>query len=59
LPVPRASVGKIGAVVGPILAGALVETGYLAALVPLAIAFVLGGLVVFAFGRETMGEPLF
>ncbi|WP_276279566.1 MFS transporter [Halorussus caseinilyticus] len=52
-------VGKIGAVVGPILAGALVEVGYLAALAPLAVAFVLGGLVVFAFGRETMGEPLF
>jgi putative MFS transporter len=52
-------VGKIGAVLGPILAGALVETGYLAALAPLAVAFVLGGLVVLAFGRETMGEPLF
>ncbi|MFC4550873.1 MULTISPECIES: MFS transporter [Halorussus] len=52
-------VGKIGAVIGPILAGALVEVGYLAALAPLAVAFVLGGLVVFAFGEETMGEPLF
>ena len=52
-------VGKIGAVIGPILAGALVESGYLAALLPLAVAFVLGGLVVLAFGRETMGEPLF
>jgi len=51
-------VGKIAAVIGPILAGALVETGYLVALVPLAIAFVIGGLVVLAFGRETMGEPL-
>ena len=52
-------VGKIGAVLGPILAGALVETGYLVALAPLAFAFVVGGVVVFAFGRETMGEPLF
>jgi putative MFS transporter len=52
-------VGKVAAVIGPILAGALVETGYLAALVPLAVAFALGGLVVLAFGRETMGEPLF
>ncbi|WP_435175543.1 MFS transporter [Halorussus sp. AFM4] len=52
-------VGKIGAVVGPVLAGALVETGYLTALAPLAVAFVLGGLVVLAFGRETKGEPLF
>ncbi|NHN59668.1 MULTISPECIES: MFS transporter [Halorussus] len=52
-------VGKIGAVVGPILAGALVDVGYLAALAPLAVAFVLGGLVVLAFGRETKGEPLF
>ncbi|MFB6297223.1 MAG: MFS transporter [Salinirussus sp.] len=51
-------VGKIAAVIGPILAGALVETGYLVALVPLAVAFVLGGVVVLAFGRETMGEPL-
>jgi len=51
-------VGKIAAVIGPILAGALVETGYLAALVPLAVAFALGGLVVLALGRETMGEPL-
>jgi putative MFS transporter len=52
-------VGKIAAVIGPILAGALVETGYLVALLPLAVAFVLGGIVVAAFGRETMGEPLF
>jgi putative MFS transporter len=52
-------VGKVAAVVGPILAGALVETGYLVALVPLAVAFAVGGLVVLAFGRETMGRPLF
>lgn len=51
-------VGKIAAVIGPILAGALVSSGYLVALLPLAVAFVLGGMVVFAFGRETMGEPL-
>ena len=52
-------VGKVAAVVGPILAGTLVETGYLAALAPLALAFALGGAVVLAFGRETRGEPLF
>ncbi|WP_435360263.1 MFS transporter [Haloarchaeobius sp. DFWS5] len=52
-------VGKVAAVVGPILAGLLVETGYLVALLPLAVAFVLGGLVVLALGAETMGEPLF
>jgi putative MFS transporter len=52
-------VGKIAAVVGPILAGALVTEGYLLALAPLALAFAVGGLVVLAFGRETMGEPLF
>ncbi|WP_267640587.1 MFS transporter [Haloarchaeobius amylolyticus] len=52
-------VGKIAAVIGPILAGILVETGYLVALVPLAVAFAIGGAVVLAFGRETMGEPLF
>jgi putative MFS transporter len=51
-------VGKIAAVIGPILAGALVQVGYLAALLPLAVAFALGGLVVLAFGEETMGEPL-
>jgi putative MFS transporter len=52
-------VGKIAAVLGPILAGVLVETGYLVALVPLAVAFAVGGLVVLGFGRETMGRPLF
>lgn len=53
-------VGKIAAVIGPILAGSLqASSGYLAALVPLAIAFAVGGVVVLAFGRETMGEPLF
>ena len=51
-------VGKIAAVIGPILAGALVPQGYLVALLPLAAAFVVGGIVVLAFGRETMGEPL-
>ena len=51
-------VGKIAAVIGPILAGALVGIGYLAALVPLVIAFAAGGIVVLAFGRETKGEPL-
>ena len=51
-------VGKVAAVVGPILAGVLVGSGYLAALTPLALAFALGGLVVLAFGRETRGEPL-
>jgi putative MFS transporter len=52
-------VGKVAAVIGPILAGSLVESGYLVALAPLAVAFALGGLVVFAFGRETRGKPLF
>jgi putative MFS transporter len=51
-------VGKIAAVLGPILAGALVETGYLSAIAPLAAAFVLGGVVVLLYGRETMGQPL-
>ncbi len=51
-------VGKIAAVIGPILAGALVSSGYLVALTPLAVAFVLGGIIVLTFGRETMGEPL-
>jgi len=51
-------VGKVAAVIGPILAGVLVDSGYLVALAPLAAAFALGGLVVLAFGRETRGEPL-
>ena len=51
-------VGKIAAVVGPILAGALVPVGYVAALLPLAVAFALGGVVVLAFGVETKGTPL-
>ena len=51
-------VGKIAAVIGPIMAGVLVESGYLVALLPLAVAFVLGGLVVLALGRETKGQPL-
>lgn len=51
-------VGKIAAVIGPVLAGLLVETGYLVALAPLAVAFVLGGIVVLVWGRETRGEPL-
>ena len=52
-------VGKIAAVIGPILAGALVSSGYLLALVPLAVAFAVGGLVVLALGQETKGRPLF
>lgn len=52
-------VGKIAAVIGPILAGSLVESSYLLAITPLAVAFALGGIVVLAFGRETRGEPLF
>jgi len=51
-------VGKVAAVIGPILAGALVSEGYLLALAPLALAFALGGAVVLAFGVETRGEPL-
>lgn len=52
-------VGKIAAVIGPILAGVLVADGYLLALAPLAAAFALGGVLVLAIGRETRGEPLF
>lgn len=51
-------VGKVAAVIGPILAGVLVSRGYLVALLPLAVAFAAGGLVVLGFGRETRGEPL-
>lgn len=52
-------VGKVAAVIGPIMAGILVESGYLLALTPLAVAFALGGIIVLLFGRETRGEPLF
>ncbi|MFB6135468.1 MAG: MFS transporter [Halobacteriaceae archaeon] len=51
-------VGKVAAVVGPILAGALVGSGYFVALAPLAVAFAIGGVVVLVFGPETKGEPL-
>jgi len=51
-------VGKIAAVIGPLLAGGLVSHGYLVALLPLAIAFGIGGVVTLGLGRETLGQPL-
>lgn len=51
-------VGKIAAVIGPIVAGSIVETSYLAALTPLALAFAAGGIIVLIFGKETRGKPL-
>ena len=51
-------VGKVAAVLGPILAGALVDTGYFVALAPLALAFAVGGIVVLVLGPETKGESL-
>jgi putative MFS transporter len=51
-------VGKVAAVGGPVLVGALVPFGYLAALAPFALALVLSGVLVGVFGRETMGESL-
>lgn len=53
-------VGKIAAVLGPIVAGALAVSGEptLLSLAPLAAAYVLGGGVILAFGTETKGEQL-
>jgi len=51
-------VGKVAAVVGPVMVGALVNFGYLAALAPFVVALLLAGVVVGLFGRETMGESL-
>ena len=45
--------GRVAGILGPIVAGALVGSGYVVALTPLAIAFVAGGLVVLLFGEET------
>lgn len=53
-------VGKIAAVLGPIVAGYLTvgNTPGFTALLPLAAAFALGGVIVFVAGEETMNKQL-
>jgi putative MFS transporter len=50
--------GRIAGIVGPIIAGGLVESGYLVALAPLAVGFALAGAVVLLQGVETHGAAL-
>lgn len=50
--------GRIAGVLGPIVAGALVESGYVIALTPLAIGFAIGGIIILLFGVETLGQSL-
>lgn len=50
--------GRIAGILGPIVAGSLVHAGYVAALTPLAVGFVGGGVVVLALGVETHGSIL-
>jgi putative MFS transporter len=53
-------VGKIAAVLGPIVAGQLAVSGTpnLMSLTPLAVAYILSGVVVLLFGFETRGKQL-
>lgn len=51
-------VGKIAGVLGPIVAGLLVSRSYRAATLPLALAFLIGGIIVFLFGIETKEKLL-
>jgi putative MFS transporter len=50
--------GRVAGILGPVVAGALVHSGYVVALTPLAIGFALSGLVVLLFGVETRGYSL-
>lgn len=53
-------VGKIAAVLGPIVAGQLAVSGTpnLMSLTPLAVAYILSGIAVLLFGFETKGKQL-
>lgn len=44
--------GRIAGILGPIVAGSLVGSGYLLALAPLAVGFALAGVLVFVFGSD-------
>lgn len=50
--------GRVAGILGPVVAGTLVEAGYVVALTPLAVVFAVSGLVVLAFGTETRGDSL-
>ncbi|WP_435348593.1 MFS transporter [Haloarchaeobius sp. HRN-SO-5] len=51
-------VGKIAAILGPVMAGALVPMGYRIALLPFGFGVALAGAVVLAVGPETRDEAL-
>lgn len=50
--------GRFAGILGPVVAGGLVESGYVVALAPLALGFALAGAVVLLFGVETHGSVL-
>jgi putative MFS transporter len=50
--------GRVAGILGPVVAGALVGSGYFVALTPLAAGFVGGGAVVLLFGVRTQGRSL-
>ncbi|MDS0280707.1 MFS transporter [Haloarcula onubensis] len=52
------SVGKVAAVAGPVLFGALSQFGYLVTLAPVAVSLFLAGLALLLRGAETKGETL-
>ena len=45
--------GRIAGILGPVVAGGLVEAGYVVALAPLALGFAVAGGIVLAYGTET------
>jgi len=51
-------IGKIASICGPILAGLLVTWGYFVALTPFTVGMVVGGVLMLAFGIETMEQSL-
>lgn len=44
--------GRVAGILGPILAGSLVDVSYLVALAPLAVGFALAGVLVIGFGAD-------
>lgn len=52
------AVGKVASIAGPVFVGALVPHGYRVALAPFGVTLLAAGVVVLAFGPETMNEAL-
>lgn len=50
--------GRVAGILGPIVAGTLVSSGYIVALTPLAVGFGLAGIIVLVFGIKTSGRSL-